>query len=132
MTASNQALIVATKEARMDLAQKSDDEILRIVNPIMDNLMEASTAIDHERHVRDFTNRAKGMVRAVYFGQVCRKYQEEKGYFAKREFALIFRRPESIVVVWKQWFTKAPGEHIAELLLVQEGDRYLVDHVMVF
>ena len=36
------------------LESMSDVEILDIVNPIMDNLMDASTAIDHERHIRDF------------------------------------------------------------------------------
>lgn len=34
--------------------------------------------------------------------------------------------------VWCQWFTKQPGEYVAELVLVQDGDRYRVDHVMVF
>ena len=40
----------------------SEDEILRIANPIMDNLMDASTAIDHERHIRDFSDRMKAIV----------------------------------------------------------------------
>ena len=46
----------------MELANKSDAEILAIANLIMDNLMDASTAIDHERHVRDFTDRLKAIV----------------------------------------------------------------------
>jgi hypothetical protein len=33
----------------------SDEDILGVANPIMDNLMEASTVIDHERHTRDFS-----------------------------------------------------------------------------
>jgi hypothetical protein len=41
----------------MSLESMSDSQILAIANPIMDNLMDASTAIDHERHVRDFTPR---------------------------------------------------------------------------
>jgi len=40
----------------MNFEEMSDDEILNIANPIMDNLMEASTDIDHERHIRDFTD----------------------------------------------------------------------------
>jgi hypothetical protein len=115
----------------MDLAGKSDEEILKVVDPIMDNLMEASTAIDRDRHVRDFTDRAKNIVTAQYLQRICEDYQREKGYFAKREFVAIFRRPSSVAVVWKQWFTKAPGEFLAELILVQDGGRYLVDHVVV-
>lgn len=103
----------------MDLAEKSDDEILSIADPIMDNLMDASTAIDHARHVRDFTDRMKSIVTPDYLQRVCQKYQSEKGFFSKREFVAIFCRPQSVVVVWRQWFTKAPGEYVAELLLVK-------------
>jgi hypothetical protein len=116
----------------MELAQKSDDEIMKVVNPIMDNLMDASTAIDHERHVRDFTDRIKAIVTKEHLQKVCEKYQAERGFFSKRELVAVFRRPQSIAVVWRQGFTKVPGEFVAELVLIQSGDRYLVDHVVVF
>ncbi len=116
----------------MDLAQKSDEEILAVADPIMDNLMEASTAIDYERHTRDFTERAKSVLSKSALESICKQYQSTKGFFAKREFVAAFRRPESIAVVWRQAFTKVPGEFVAELVLVQQGGKYLVDHVMVF
>lgn len=116
----------------MELAKKSDAEILAIANPIMDNLMDSSTAIDHDLHVRDFTERLKGIVSKAYLEKVCRQYQREKGYFGAREVVMVFRRPDSVAIVWRQRFTKAAGEYVAELVLVEEGSRYLVDHVMVF
>ena len=75
----------------MELARQSDQEILNIANPIMDNLMAASTEIDHERHIADFSDRMKAIVTKEYLEKVCRKYQSEKGYFAKREFVAMFR-----------------------------------------
>jgi hypothetical protein len=119
-------------EETMTLDQKSDHEILRIVNPIMDNLMAASTEIDHERHTRDFTDRIKAIVTKEHLEKVCRKYQEEKGFFTEREFVAMFRRPGAVAVVWRQKFTKAEGEFVAEMLLVEQDGRYLVDHVMVW
>jgi hypothetical protein len=116
----------------LDLVQMTDEEILRVANPMMDNLMDASTAIDHERHTRDFTERAKKIVTKEHLQKVCEEYQKEKGFFSKREFVGIFRRPQSVVIVWKQWFTIQPGEFVAELLLVQIDGRYLIDHVLVF
>jgi hypothetical protein len=113
------------------LSAQSDEEILAVVTPIMDNLMEASTARDHERHVRDFTDRMKCIVTPEYLQRICETYQEEKGFFASRELISILRRPQSVVLVWKQRFTKAPGDFLAELLLVEKDGRHLVDHVMV-
>ena len=116
----------------MNLARQSDEEILKIANPIMDDLMNASTRIDHQRHVANFTDRLKAIVTKEYLEKVCRQYQSEKGYFAGREVVAVFRRPQSIAIVWKQRFTKLPGEFVAEMVLIEQEGRYLVDHVMVF
>jgi hypothetical protein len=116
----------------MELTEKSDTEILAIANPIMDNLMDASTDIDHHRHVADFTDRLKAIVTKEQLEKVCRQYQSEKGYFGGREVVAVFRRPQSVAIVWKQCFTKQAGEYVAEMVLVENGSRYLVDHVMVF
>lgn len=116
----------------MTLADKSDREILAVADPIMDNLMEGSTEINHDKHTRDFTDRMKRIVTQEYLETVCRTYQAERGYFSRREFVAVFRRPQSVAIVWKQWFTKQAGEYVAELVLVEHESRYLVDHAMVF
>ena len=118
------------KEA-MSISDKSDSEILAIANPIMDNLMEASTRIDYENHVRDFTERAKSVLSKEWFDIVCKEYQGTKGFFVQREFIAHFRRPDSVAVIWKQSFTQQAGDYVAEMVLVEENGRYLVDHVMV-
>lgn len=115
----------------MILSEMSDAEIMAVATPIMDNLMDASTAIDHERHVRDFTDRAKSMLTKDYFQSICEQYQKAKGFFSEREFVAIFRRPDSVAIIWKQRFTRQPGEFVAELVLLQKEGRYLVEHVMV-
>jgi len=116
----------------MNLFQKSDAEILSIANALMDNLMDASTHVDYERHIRDFSDRLKAQLTKERLESVCREYQSSKGFFASREFVRLFRRPDSIAIVWKQSFTKEAGEFVAEMVLVQDGNKYLVDHVMVF
>lgn len=116
----------------MTLAEKSDTEILAVADPIMDNLIEGSTAIDHDQHTRDFTERMKRIITKEYFETVCKAYQAERGYFARRECVAVFRRPQSVAIVWKQWFTKQAGEYVAESVLVEKESAYLVDHAMVF
>ena len=116
----------------MKFTEMTDKEILNIVEPIMDNLMDASTEINHERHTRDFSDRLKAIVTKEYLEKVCKKYQKEKGYFSQREFVSLFKRPKEVAVVWKQNFTKAEGDFVAELLLFKQGDKFIVDHTMVF
>lgn len=116
----------------MSLESMSDEEIFRVANPIMDNLMDASTVVDHERHIRDFSERMKAIVTKEYFQKVCEQYQREKGYFSRREPVAGFKRRDSVAIIWKQWFTKAPGEFVAEMVLIEKDGTFLVDHVMVF
>lgn len=116
----------------MKLASRSDAEILAVVNPIMDNLMEASTRVDHAMHVRDFTDRLKAIVTPEHLATVCARYQEAWGTLTRREFVAIFRRDDSVAVIWKQWCSRTDDEFVAELVLVEEDGRYLVDHVVFF
>lgn len=116
----------------MNFEEMSEKEILEIANPIMDNLMDASTHIDHQRHTRDFTDRMKNIVTEDHLRKVCESYQSEKGYFSERNPVAVFKRPDSAAIVWKQSFTKARGEFVAEMVLVHQNGRFLCDHAMVF
>jgi len=37
-----------------------------------------------------------------------------------------------VAVTWRQQFTKASGDFVAEMVLVQVGGEHLADHAMVF
>lgn len=115
----------------MDFLTLSDEAILAIANPMMDNLMEASMRIDHKAHTQDFSARLKKIVSESYLQQVCKNYQQEKGLFATREFIALFKREHSAVIVWRQTFTKAKGSYLAEMLLLEEDGKIVCDHVQV-
>ena len=116
----------------MALATLPDEQILDIANPLMDNLMEGSREIDHEKHTRDFTKRLKVIVTADRLEAMCKDYQARIGFFEKREFVSLFRRKNSVAIVWKQWSSKTTDEYVAEMVVVEHDGRYLVDHAMIF
>ena len=110
----------------------SDKEILAIVEPLMNNLMEGSTEIDHAKHTRDFTQRMKDIVTEERLEKMCADYQARIGFFIDRELVGIFRRSNSVAVVWRQWSSKTSDEFVAEAVVVEQDGRYLVDHAMIF
>jgi len=75
----------------MDLINKSDEEIMSIVTPIMDNLMEASTEINYEKHLLNHTERAKKTISKKDLEEMCKSYQSEFGFFTERELMSIAR-----------------------------------------
>ena len=109
----------------------SEAEILAVANPIMNNLMQASTDIDHARHVKDFTDQLKTIVTKESLEAQCKKYQAKLGYFAEREFVAVFRKETDAAIFWKQKCTKSNGEHIAFLRLISANGRIFVQNVSV-
>ena len=109
----------------------SEDEILNIANPIMDNLMQASTDIDHERHVRDFSERLKKIVTKENLEQQCNLYQKELGYFSDRELMGVVRKDTDVRIFWKQWYTKSKNEYLAFIHLIENNGKIEVVNASV-
>ncbi|MDA0119203.1 hypothetical protein [Vibrio sp. T11.5] len=116
----------------MDFEQMSEQALWELANPLMDNLMQASTEINHAKHVQDFTPRLRDIVKPDYFERVVKQYQSQKGVFADRVPVALFKRPDSTAFVWKQGFSRVEGDYVAEMVLVYREGKIMVDHVMVF
>ena len=123
---------IAKRETNMILAEKTDTEILAVVEPLMDSVMEGSKNIDHATHTKNFTERMRSIVTPEHLEQVCTQYQEKWGYFTEREVVAVFRRQDSVAVVWRQAATKSSDEFVAEACVVEEHGRFLIDHAMIW
>ena len=110
----------------------TDDEILELVEPIMTNMMAGSTEINHAKHCRDFTERMLCIVTPEHLRWVCAEYQAKWGYFGHREFVALFRRSDSVAVIWRQHCSRTSDVRVAEAVFVSEGGRIMIDHAMVF
>jgi len=115
----------------MNWLNMTDEEILKIANPIMDNLMQASTDIDHTKHVKDFSVHLKSIVTKDNLQKQCKQYQQELGYFSKRELVGIFKKIDDVRVFWKQWYTKSANEYVAFIHLKNNNGKIEVINVSV-
>jgi len=113
------------------LAGRSDDDLLAIFDPMMDNCLAGSNGIDHARHVRDFTERLRRIVTRESLEAQCADYQPRLGYFGRREFVCLFRRETSVAVVWRQYFTKSDDEFVNQANFVLRDGRVLIDHCLI-
>ena len=110
---------------------KSDEELLAIFEPMMDNCLRGSTERDHAMHVRDFTERLRAIVTPENLAAQCEAGQATHGFFARRELVGIFRREERVGVVWRQFFTRAEGEFVNHAIFVERNGRILIDHCLI-
>jgi hypothetical protein len=111
------------------LSKKSIGAILGIVEPILENYRDGSIENDHAKHARDFTGRLKSIVTTEELSrQLC---TAPCAYFTKREFLNIFRRQESIGIVWKQPISLNADQLINQVIFTEENGRVLIDHCMI-
>jgi len=101
----------------------SDEAIMDIVTPMMDNLMDASTEINHEKHIRDFSDDMKRIVSKDELEKQCKHYQATLGYFSKRELVGIVKKRGDVRVFWKQWYSKSDDEFLAFVHIVQRNGK---------
>jgi len=115
------------------LSEQSDSAIMAIVDPLMDNLMQASDEIDFGRHVRNFTPRLRALVREDGFARACRDLQACYGKYGERTPVGIFRRADSVAVVWSQSCEKSADQRVASIVVVEgPAGTCLVDHALVY
>jgi len=115
----------------MNWLEMTDEEIMTIATPIMDNLMQASTDIDHVRHVLDFSENMKAIVTLENLEEQCRQYQQELGFFGQRELVGIFRKKADVRIFWRQWYTKSDDEFVAFMHLMNRDGKLEVVNVGV-
>jgi len=110
----------------MDFTKLTDKEILEIATSHMDNIVEATSEKNYEKLSKDFTDRLKSMVTKDKFEMQMKEH--DLGDFSKREFLSIIHKKDAIFVLWKQWFTKSSEEFLAEIIIIHQDGRFLVDH----
>ena len=114
------------------LARKSDDDIRKIIEPMIDQMLAGSAGRDHAMHVQDFTDRLKVIVTEENLSRQCEAYQKELGLFTKRGFVALFRRTYSVAATWRLFFAKTDDEFVLEAMFVERDGRLQIEHCMIF
>ena len=110
----------------------TDVEILTLIESLMSNMMEGSTEINHAKHTRDFTARMRCIVTPDHLRWVCEDYQSKWGFFGRREFVALFRRTDSVAIIWRQFCSRSSDERVAEAVFTMEDGHIMIDHAMVY
>jgi len=108
---------------------KSQKEILEILEPIMDNCLDGSNEGHYKKHVKDFTPRLRSIVTPENLKSQL-EYRPH-GFFTEREFTLLVRREKSIGIVWKQFISKTDDEFVNHAIFVERDGKILIDHCLI-
>ena len=106
----------------MTLLDKSDDEIIKIANPIWENLIRSSNNKDYGSFTKDFSSQMLYGANEVELGKQWANNKLLTSLSEKQEFLGCIRRDKFITVLYKQKSNTVSGEFLGRLVLGLEGD----------
>ena len=106
----------------MNLLDKSDDEIIKIANPIWENLVRSSNNKDYGSFTKDFSSQMLYGANEVELGKQWANNKLLTSLSEKQEFLGCIRRDNFITVLYKQKSNTVSGEFLGRLVLGLEGD----------
>ena len=106
----------------MNLLEKSDDEIIKIANPIWENLVRSSNNKDYGSFTKDFSSQMLYGANEVELGKQWASNKLLTSLSEKQEFLGCIRRDKFITVLYKQKSNTVSGEFLGRLVLGLEGD----------
>jgi len=106
----------------MDFSNKTDEEILKIGEPLWDNMVAGYNEENYEKFSRDFSSSMLKVVNEDYFRKnVFQASQKEGKISTKKTFIGCVRRISGVTILWKGSFTNVGGEVLAQILLNEEN-----------
>ena len=116
----------------MSLLDKTDEEIIKIADPIWSNLVRSSNIKDYGGFTRDFSSQMLYGANEVELGK---QWASNDLISSLKEDCKAFgclRRGQYVTILYKQTSTKIPGEFLGRLVLGDEGGLVKVFGATIF
>ena len=116
----------------MALLDKSDEEIIKIAEPMWANLVKSSNIKDYGGFTRDLSTQMMYGANEVELGKQWANNELISSLAEGCKAIGCLRRGLYITVLYKQTSTKVPGDFLGRLVLGDEGDEVKVFGATIF
>ena len=116
----------------MSFTSKTDDEIIKLANPIWANLIRSSNMKDYGGFTKDFSSQMLYGANEVELGK---QWANNELISTLSEDCKAFgclRRGDYVTVLYKQTSTKTPGDFLGRIVLGEEGGEIKVFGATIF
>ena len=116
----------------MSLLDKSDEEIIKIAEPIWDNLVKSSNIKDYGGFTRDFSSQMLNGANEVELGKQWASNDLISSLSEDCKAFGCLKRGLYVTILYKQTSTKLPGEFLGRLVLGEEDSLVKVFGATIF
>ena len=116
----------------MSLLDKSEEEIIKIAEPIWANLVKSSNIKDYGGFTKDFSSQMLYGANEVELGKQWASNDLISSLTEDCKAFGCLKRGQHVTILYKQTSTKIPGEFLGRLVLGEEGDQIKVFGATIF
>ena len=116
----------------MSLLDKSDDEIIKIADPMWINLIKCSNIKDYGGFTRDFSSQMLYGANEVELGKQWANNEVITNLKQENEFLGCIRRDGHVTVLFKQKSTISEGDYLGRLVLGAEDGEIKIFGATIF
>jgi hypothetical protein len=122
----------ARGEPRVNIIEKTDEEILAIANPLWRDLVRYSNEGKYGEFVRNFSSSLALAMNQVVAGHQFANSELARNLSDAADFLGIIRRGEHVTVLYRQRSTKKQGEWLGRLVLGYENGQVKIFGASIF
>ena len=116
----------------MSLTSKSDEEIIKIADPIWNNLVRSSNIKDYGGFTKDLSSQMLYGANEVELGKQWAGNKLISSLSEGCKAIGCLRRGDYVTILYKQTSTKIPGDFLGRLVIGLEGDEIKVFGATIF
>ena len=116
----------------MNLLEKTDEEIVKIANPIWENLIRSSNNKDYGSFTKDFSSQMLYGANEVELGKQWASSKLLTNLSQQKEFLGCLRRKDFVTILIKQKSDAVAGDFLGRLVLGVEDDQVKVFGATIF
>ena len=120
------------QELRMNIIEKSDEEILAIADPLWRGLVKHSNEGKYEEFVKNFSSSLALAMNNVVAGHQFANSELARSLSDEVDSLGIIRRGEHVTVLYRQRSTKKQGEWLGRLVLGYENAEVRIFGASIF
>ncbi len=122
----------AREEPRVNIIEKTDEEILAIANPLWRDLVKHSNQGKYGEFARNFSSSLALAMNQVVAGHQFANSELARNLAEDVDYLGIIRRGEHVTVLYRQRSTKKEGEWLGRLVLGYENGNVRIFGASIF
>ena len=119
-------LVLKVSSASAEVIGKTNQEVKRIANPILDSILEGFRTNNYKKYSRDFDDTLKEAISEKKFLGTAQQIKSKIGKYQSREYLGFLKKGRMTLVLWKSSFDKSEDDVLIKLVISKRKGKYLV------